>query len=219
MARNKYPEQTTQKIIDVSLRLFLEKGYDHTTVQDIVDHLGGLTKGAVYHHFKSKEEIFEAVLNSMFASKDTRLHAIMRDIQLNGREKLCAVVSESFGDPAQEQLFIIAPNMQANALFLGAQIMQVQQASRQYLEPIIREGMADGSIQTDQPAELAELLLLITNFWLNPLVFEMEAAQVASKCRLFQVLLSHFGLADWISEKEIARLERYCEMVTQSRKK
>ena len=73
--------------------------------------------------------------------------------------------------------------------------------------------------RSDQPAELAELLLLITNFWLNPLVFEMEAAQVASKCRLFQVLLSHFGLADWISEKEIARLERYCEMVTQSRKK
>lgn len=219
MARNKYPEQTTQKIIDVSLRLFLEKGYDHTTVQDIVDHLGGLTKGAVYHHFKSKEEIFEAVLNSMFASKESKLRAIMRDDQLNGREKLYAVVNESFGDPAQEQLFIIAPNMQANARFLGAQIMQVQQASRQYIEPIIREGMADGSIQTDQPAELAELLLLITNFWLNPLVFEMEAAQVAPKCRLFQVLLSHFGLADWISEKEIARLERYCEMVTQSRKK
>lgn len=219
MARNKYPEQTTQKIIDVSLRLFLEKGYDHTTVQDIVDHLGGLTKGAVYHHFKSKEEIFEAVLNSMFASKESKLRAIMRDDQLNGREKLYAVVNESFGDPAQEQLFIIAPNMQANARFLGAQIMQVQQASRQYIEPIIREGMADGSIQTDQPVELAELLLLITNFWLNPLVFEMEAAQVAPKCRLFQVLLSHFGLADWISEKEIARLERYCEMVTQSRKK
>ena len=63
MARNKYPEETVARILDVSLRLFLEKGYEHTTVQDIVDHLDGLTKGAIYHHFKSKEEILDAALN------------------------------------------------------------------------------------------------------------------------------------------------------------
>ena len=53
MARNKYPEVTVEKILDVSQRLFLEKGYDATTIQDIVDDLGGLTKGALYHHFLS----------------------------------------------------------------------------------------------------------------------------------------------------------------------
>ena len=56
MARNKYPEETVEKILDTAQRLFLEKGYDHTTIQDIVDNLGGLTKGAVYHHFKSKKK-------------------------------------------------------------------------------------------------------------------------------------------------------------------
>lgn len=45
MARNKYPEVTVEKILEVSQRLFLEKGYDNTTIQDIVDELGGLTKG------------------------------------------------------------------------------------------------------------------------------------------------------------------------------
>ena len=61
MARNKYPEVTVEKILTAAKRLFLEKGYDNTTIQDIVDELGGLTKGAVYHHFKSKEEIMEDV--------------------------------------------------------------------------------------------------------------------------------------------------------------
>ena len=61
MARNKYPEVTVERILDVSQRLFLEKGYDNTTIQDIVDELGGLSKGAIYHHFKSKEEIMDAV--------------------------------------------------------------------------------------------------------------------------------------------------------------
>ena len=44
MARNKYPEVTVERILDVSQRLFLEKGYDNTTIQDIVDELGGLSK-------------------------------------------------------------------------------------------------------------------------------------------------------------------------------
>ena len=61
MARNKYPEITVEKILEVSQRLFLTKGYDNTTIQDIVDELGGLTRGAIYHHFKSKEEIMDAL--------------------------------------------------------------------------------------------------------------------------------------------------------------
>ena len=44
----------------------MEKGYDNTTIQDIVDQLGGLTKGAVYHHFKSKEAILSAVSDRLF---------------------------------------------------------------------------------------------------------------------------------------------------------
>ena len=60
MARNKHPEETVNLILDVALALFFEKGYDNTSIQDIIDGLGGLTKGAVYHHFKSKEDILSA---------------------------------------------------------------------------------------------------------------------------------------------------------------
>ncbi|MEG1733260.1 MAG: helix-turn-helix domain-containing protein, partial [Longicatena sp.] len=40
MARNKYPKKTIAKILDVSLHLFSEKGYEKTTIQDIVNALG-----------------------------------------------------------------------------------------------------------------------------------------------------------------------------------
>ena len=53
LPRNKYPEETIQKILDASLKLFLEKGYEETTVLDIIAEMGGLTRGAFYHHFKS----------------------------------------------------------------------------------------------------------------------------------------------------------------------
>ena len=48
MARNKYPEETKKKILEVARELFYIKGYDNTTIQDIVDNLGGLTKGVIY---------------------------------------------------------------------------------------------------------------------------------------------------------------------------
>ena len=58
MARNKHPEETVEKILRVSLKLFQEKGYEATTIQDIVDALG-MSKGAIYHHFKSKADIMD----------------------------------------------------------------------------------------------------------------------------------------------------------------
>ena len=36
MARNKYPEETVQLILDTAARLFMEKGYDGTSLQDIL---------------------------------------------------------------------------------------------------------------------------------------------------------------------------------------
>ena len=86
MARNKYPEITVDKILDVSQRLFLEKGYDNTTIQDIVDELDGLTKGAIYHHFKSKEEIMDALGDKMFFNNNP-FEKVKQRTDLNGLEK------------------------------------------------------------------------------------------------------------------------------------
>ena len=55
MARNKHPEETVNLILDVAFRLFMEKGYEHTSIQDIIDNLGGLSKGAIYHHLNQKK--------------------------------------------------------------------------------------------------------------------------------------------------------------------
>ena len=56
MARNKHPEQTVQLILETAARLFAQKGYDETSMQDIMDATH-LSKGAIYHHFPSKLDI------------------------------------------------------------------------------------------------------------------------------------------------------------------
>ena len=96
MARNKYPEETVARILDVSLKLFLEKGYENTTIQDIIDALGNLSKGAIYHHFKSKEDILEAVCDQrLFAGVEALMNEVVTDKRLNGREKLTRMFTAS----------------------------------------------------------------------------------------------------------------------------
>ena len=79
MARNKHPEETVEKILAVSAKLFMEKGYEHTTLQDIIDNLGGLTKGAIYHHFKGKEEILLAIADRMGEQTEAWMRTVRDD--------------------------------------------------------------------------------------------------------------------------------------------
>ncbi len=86
MARNKYPEETRNLIIDTAARLFVEKGYEHTSIQDIINNLGGLSKGAIYHHFKSKDEIMNAVADKLYAGATESMWVIARRKDLTGLE-------------------------------------------------------------------------------------------------------------------------------------
>ena len=69
MARRTKEEaaKTRAQILDSALSLFVKKGYDRTTFNDIASRLK-LTKGAVYWHFESKEALLVAILDDMFKS-------------------------------------------------------------------------------------------------------------------------------------------------------
>ena len=55
----KDPEERKQEIIEAALHLFSQKGYEHTTIQDIAKYLN-ISQGLCYRYFKSKAEIFTA---------------------------------------------------------------------------------------------------------------------------------------------------------------
>ena len=50
MARNAHPEVTRQRILDAARTLFARQGYERTSIQDIINELGDLSKGAIYRH-------------------------------------------------------------------------------------------------------------------------------------------------------------------------
>ncbi|MFD1952766.1 TetR/AcrR family transcriptional regulator [Paenibacillus thailandensis] len=207
MARNKYPEETINHILTVALNLFIQKGYEQTSIQDIINELGGLTKGAIYHHFKSKEEIWQAVIDHVFKGVDEMLSGIRDDKGLNGLEKLRKISQVSLDNAARNELASVAPNLLRNPKLLAAQIENIiETAVPVYIQPIIEQGMRDGSIRTDYPRELSEVLVILTNLWLNPAVIEATPEIMLRKVRFFDEILKGLGL-DLFDEQMFQRYE------------
>lgn len=207
MARNKHPEETVSLILDVSYRLFMEKGYERTSIQDIIDNLGGLSKGAIYHHFKSKEDILMAVMDRM-TSQSNHILAVIRDRKdLNGQEKLKKILKDSIMRPVQDEVFTAAPNLHDNPRLLFSILREtMDEAAPNYILPIIRQGIEDGSIQTEYPKALAELIMLAANIWMNPMIFDNTPEEAYEKFIVFGQMMKGFGL-DVLDDELLNRLQ------------
>ena len=207
MARNKHPEETVSLILDVAFRLFMEKGYEHTSIQDIIDHLGGLSKGAIYHHFKSKEDIMYAVMERMTAQSNEKMKDICDRMDLNGKEKLKTLFRQSLNRPVMEDVFAVSPSIYNNPKFLCSFLHEAMEESAPSLFlPIIRQGIEDGSIQTDYPEQLAQVISLLANIWINPIIFDDSGEETYHKFMMFDQILKGLGL-DIVDEEMVRRMQ------------
>lgn len=218
MARNKNPEITVNRILDAAMDLFLEKGYDNTTIQDIVDALGDLSKGAIYHHFKSKEEIIEAVIPRLYDSSDNQILEIKKSTSYTGLEKLNQILLISLKNPGQEKLATAAPNLMKNPRFLTQQLYNtIENIVPQLIEPIIKEGIKDGSIVTNNPKEVAETFMILMNIWMNPAIFHSTEEEFKNKFIFFRKLVADLGIPV-LNDNVFKVLEGYREIIEREQK-
>lgn len=217
MARNKYPEETVNLILETAARLFMEQGYEHTSIQDIIDNLGGLSKGAIYHHFKSKEEILVAVTNKMTEQSNRMLLGIRNCTGMTGKEKLKKLLTDSVNRSVHDEIFAAAPNLGSSpALVFSILKETIEGVAPDYVLPIIQQGIEDGSIQTEYPEELAELIMLVGNIWLDSMIFDDTPEKVYRKCVIYDRMLRGFGL-DILDEGVFERLRSLAELYQKSK--
>ena len=191
MARNKHPEVTVGKILEVSKRLFLEKGYDNTKIQDIADELG-MTKGAIYHHFESKEEIMNKLGESMFIHNNP-FEIVKKRNDLNGLEKMKLAIKLNQSNEQMVELTNQALPLLENPQILAKMFESNYQNLLPYWLELIKEGQEDGSIKTNQPKELAELLIL-TDLWMIPSLFPGNADDIKNRYKFVTIMLGKMGL-------------------------
>ncbi|NCC07922.1 MAG: TetR/AcrR family transcriptional regulator [Clostridia bacterium] len=217
MARNKYPEETVSLILDVAQKLFLEKGYDNTSIQDIINGLGGLSKGAIYHHFKSKDEIMNAVSDRYNEQLVDGMMDVVKAKGLTGYQKLRRLFSMSLNSNNRDEVFEIAPNMLDNPRMLAMQVKEIfDVVSPQFVQPVIEQGIADGSIKTQYPKQVAEAMLILANVWMNPLVVNANAEDTKARVQVFTAMLKGVGI-DLADEEMIDGYVRFCSVKEERR--
>ena len=91
------------KIIDAAMKLFSEKGYENTTMQDLVQ-ASGMSKGAIYHHFKSKQEIVAYLTNEEKERFTNSLRELASCGELTARQKIGRIIASLFSDAALSAL-------------------------------------------------------------------------------------------------------------------
>ena len=193
MSRNKYPEETVERILDTAQRLFLEKGYEQTTIQDIIDNLGGLTKGAIYHHFKSKEEIIDAVSDRMFFANNP-FEAVRDRKDLNGLQKLREAIRLNQSDRERTNLTVQSIPISKNPRLLMEMINSNRKILTPYYQELLEEGNRDGSIHTEYAKEIAELMPLLTSLWMLPSVFPGAKEDMRHKFLFIGEMLEKMGV-------------------------
>ena len=195
MARNKHPEQTVQRILDTASQLFFQQGYGKTTLQDIIDATR-LSKGAIYHHFASKEAILIAVVDRIGDFNSAVLAEIRDKKGPTGAEKLRELFRTSMKLSFQGKILHMLPFLIENPKFMALQMQSILgEAAPDYVLPILREGIADSSIRADHPEQLSEVLLILSDLWLHPILRPSTPEQVRARCAFFNQFTQQYGFA------------------------
>ena len=157
-------EETRARILEAAAECFARYGYEATGVAELCRH-AGLSKGAFYHHFPSKQAVFLELLNSWLGALDKQLGAVRAGartvpealLQMAGMTRqvfqqasgqlpiLLEFWTQAAHDPAVWQA-TIAPYRRYQAAFTD----------------IIKAGIAEGSLRPVEPTKAARMLLSLT---------------------------------------------------------
>ena len=149
------------QIIEAAERLFYEKGYEQTSVQDVLDALS-LSKGGFYHYFQSKIELLEAVCRRQSVrDAEEMTAAVARQegaiAKLNTLLKYCGLLRADRMDFA---LLVLRVGYLGGSLQLRACLREgLMETALPMMREIILEGMAENVFFTRFPDDIGEPIL------------------------------------------------------------
>lgn len=150
------------QLLDSAQTLFFSKGYEATTVADIMK-AAGVSKGGFYHHFSAKEDLLEALAERLAAATRERLQPLLEQSGLDAVARLNAVLAESRRFKVED-----APAIRAafDVVFQAEHIVLYHRLNRAVgtvmlplYTQILRQGKDEGRFRIDNPATSAEIIL------------------------------------------------------------
>lgn len=153
-------EKRKQELLNIAYQLFIQKGYEETSIDDIIAQ-AHIAKGTYYYHFPSKEATLEAVIDMMINNEVQRAQEVL-SAPISVPQKLIGVITSL--RPEQNE------NNIADALNKKENIVMHEKVSRRIINEavplvaqVVSEGIAQGVFDCDHVQERVRMILILSD--------------------------------------------------------
>lgn len=151
-------KERRNEILDVAERLFCEKGFDNASTNDILTEIG-IARGTLYYHFKSKEDILDAMIERLTNQMVEKAAVIALDESIPVLERLTRTmlslnVDNELGNMVMEQV-----HRPQNALMHQKLENILLERVNKLITKIAEDGIKQGIMNTNYPAEAVEMTM------------------------------------------------------------
>ncbi|MGL4695486.1 TetR/AcrR family transcriptional regulator [Enterococcus larvae] len=198
-------DERKTEILDTAKRLFLSKGYDKTTINDILKEIG-IAKGTFYHYFKSKEEVMEAVVMRVIEQDMITAKDIAANSELSALDKIIQYLLAQLPSENEEKSDMVDqfPKVE-NALMKQRAMEGTLQHICPILAEIIEEGNRSGEFQTPFPLEAIQFLIAGIQTLLDERMITPDEEAMKRRIQSFiDIIFKVIGITEKINREEAA---------------
>lgn len=192
----KSAEERKNEILDVAEQLFAEKGYDYASTNDIINEIG-IARGTLYHHFGSKEEILDALVERMTRESVSRARGIVSEKNQPLLERLTRAIIALDIDTGAGPVVFEQIHKPQNALLHQKMQERLISGVVPLMAELIREGNETGLFKSEYPDEAAEMIIIYSNIAFDELSGvtpeQMEQKSKAFVCHAERILGAEEG--------------------------
>jgi len=149
------------EIVNAAQTQFLQKGYDATTIQDIIDSLG-IAKGTFYHYFKSKEELLDEIIERMMSDMSNRIKTIL-DTKKSALEKFNDVfkLGTLYKVENIDVFTILVKTLyrDENYILRDRMFRSSTKKNGPIIAQIVKQGIKEGVFNTTYPEAIGEIMI------------------------------------------------------------
>lgn len=180
----KEAEERRNEILDAANELFGQKGFDGTSTNDILGKVG-IARGTLYYHFKSKEDIMDALIERYNVNILGAAQGIVTDKSIPVIDRILRAVMalniSSEGESSKEIMEHI--HKPQNALMHQKIQKVIIRGVPPILTPLICEGIEQGIFNTPYPYECVEMIVIYANT-----IFDDDMVEMTNEVRTSRIL-------------------------------
>ena len=153
-------ERRKQELLEIAYRLFLSRGYENTSVDDIIDE-AGIAKGTYYYYFESKEQTMEEVIGMMIEKEIEAAESFLLS-PAPVPQKIVGIIASI--RPAPEEQTIEGALMRPDNMIMHQKIKRrLVEKVVPLLSRVVEEGVEQGVFACDHIPERVRMMLLLSN--------------------------------------------------------